>query len=100
MVKLVVLYGPPADAAAFDEYYASTHVPIAAKLQGVKRFEAAHVVATPDGSAPPYHLIAELYFDSPEELQATMGSAEGQAVSADLANFATGGATFLIAAVD
>ena len=100
MVKLVVLYGPPADAAAFDEYYANTHAALAAKLSNVKRFEAAHVVATPDGSEPPYHLMAELYFDSAAELQATMSSEEGQAVSGDLANFATGGATFLIAAVD
>jgi uncharacterized protein (TIGR02118 family) len=100
MVKLVVLYGPPADPAAFDEYYAGTHAGLAAKLDGVKKFEAAHVVATPDGSPPPYHLMAELWFDSAEELQATMASDAGQAVSGDLANFATGGATFLIAAVD
>ena len=35
MVKLSVLYGPPKDAAAFEKYYADTHMPLASKMQGV-----------------------------------------------------------------
>ena len=38
MVKLTVLYGPPTDAAAFEDYYANTHLPLAAKLPNVARF--------------------------------------------------------------
>jgi uncharacterized protein (TIGR02118 family) len=55
MVKLMVVYGPPTDRAAFE---------------------------------------------SDEALRAAMASPAGQATVADVANFATGGATVLIAQVD
>jgi uncharacterized protein (TIGR02118 family) len=100
MVKIVVLYGPPTDPAAFESYYANTHLPLAAKMPNIERFEAGQVLGTPEGGEPPYHRIAELWFDSQETLQATMSSPEGQATVADIPKFATGGATVLIAAVD
>jgi uncharacterized protein (TIGR02118 family) len=99
MVKLVVAYGTPDDPAAFDDYYAGTHGPLAQKIPNLRRFEAGQVLGTPDGSAAPYYFIAELWFEDMDELQASMGSPEGQAAGADVANFATGGATLMIAAV-
>jgi uncharacterized protein (TIGR02118 family) len=99
MVKLIVAYGPPEDPAVFDAHYASTHTALAEKIPNVRRFEAGRVIGTPDGSPAPYHLVAELWFDSAEELQAAMGSPEGQAAAADVGTFATGGATFMIAEV-
>jgi uncharacterized protein (TIGR02118 family) len=99
MVKLVVAYGAPDDPAAFDAYYASTHAPLAEKLPGLRRFEHGKVLATPDGSPPPYYFLAELFFDDVDALQAGMASAEGTAAGGDLANFASGGATLMIAAV-
>jgi uncharacterized protein (TIGR02118 family) len=48
-------------------------------------------VATPTGPSG-YHLIATLTFDNLAALQSALGSAEGQAAGADVANFATGGA--------
>jgi uncharacterized protein (TIGR02118 family) len=100
MVKVTVLYGPPADAAAFEDHYASTHLPLAAKLPNVQRFEASRVVGTPDGSEPPYYRMAEVWFASQEDLQASLGSAEGQATVADIGTFATGGAKVVIAEID
>ena len=41
MVKLTVLYGHPEDPEAFEEYYANTHLPLAAKIPDVQRFEVA-----------------------------------------------------------
>jgi uncharacterized protein (TIGR02118 family) len=99
-VKIVVLYGPPTDSAAFEDYYAHTHLPLAAKMPNVERFEAGRVVGTPDGSDAPYYRIAEFWFDSQDALQATMSSPEGRATVADIPNFATGGVTVVIAAVD
>jgi len=96
MVKLVVAYGPPEDAAAFDQYYADTHAPLAQAIPGLRNFEAGKVLGTPDGSAAPYHLIAQLSFDDLEALQAALGTPEGQAAAGDIANFATGGATLLV----
>ena len=97
MVKLVVAYGTPDDPAAFDQYYADTHIPLTEKIPDLRRFEAGKVLGTPDGSPAPYYYIAELSFDSMEELQTALGSAEGQAAAGDLPNFASGGATLMIA---
>jgi uncharacterized protein (TIGR02118 family) len=96
MVKAIVLYGAPEDEGAFEDYYANTHLPLAAKMPGVQRFEAGKVLGTADGQPAPYYRIAELCFESQESLQACMGSPEGQAAAADIANFATGGATIMI----
>lgn len=97
MVKLVVGYGPPEDSAAFDQHYTSTHIPLVEKIPDLRRFEAGKVLGTPDGSAAPFYFLAELWFDGVEELQAAMGSPEGQAAGEDVATFASGGATLMIA---
>lgn len=99
MVKLIVMYGHPADAAAFEAYYSETHLPIAAKIQCVSRIELTKFIGTPDGGKPSQYRMAELYFDSIEELQKQMGSAEGQAAVNDIPNFATGGVDVMIGAV-
>jgi uncharacterized protein (TIGR02118 family) len=100
MVKLVVLYGPPEDPEAFERHYAERHTALATAIPGLRRFEAARGIATPDGSDLPYQRIAELTFDDVEALQAGMGSKEGQAAVDDLPNFATGTVTIFIAELD
>jgi uncharacterized protein (TIGR02118 family) len=100
MVKLIVLYGPPTDRAAFEDHYANTHAPLVAKVPGVVLFEPSRVVGTPDGSEPPYYRVAELSFESEAAMQSSLGSPEGQETVGDIANFATGGATVLVCAVD
>jgi uncharacterized protein (TIGR02118 family) len=99
MVKLSVLYGHPKDPAAFEEYYAGTHMGIAEQMKGVNRIELSKVVASPDGSKPAFYRTADLYFDDLDHLKRVLGSPEGKATAADLANFATGGATLLISEV-
>jgi uncharacterized protein (TIGR02118 family) len=99
MVKLSVLYGHPKDAAAFERYYLDVHTPIAQRIKGVRRFEIARVSGSPDGSRAQYHRIADLYFDNLPDMQAALASPEGQAAAADLANFATGGATLFVSEV-
>ena len=50
----------------------------------------------PDGSAPPFYRIAELYFDSKAKMDKTLASQAGKDTVADLPNFATGGFTIVI----
>jgi uncharacterized protein (TIGR02118 family) len=97
MVKLVVGYGAPDDAEAFDAHYASTHRPLAEKIPNLQRFEAGKVLGTPDGSPAPFYFLAELWFEDLDTLQASLASEEGVAASADVATFASGGATLMIA---
>ena len=99
MIKLTVLYGHPTDVSSFEEYYANTHLPIVANMKGFDKVEYTKFISAPDGSQAAYYRMAEFWFTSPEALQATMGSAEGQATAADLANFATGGVKLLVGAV-
>jgi uncharacterized protein (TIGR02118 family) len=100
MVKITVLYGHPEDPAAFEEHYINTHIPLVKKVPNLKRYEAARVVAAPDGSEPPYYRIAESYFEDMEQLRSSMSTPEGQAPAKDAPNFATGGATIFISEVD
>lgn len=100
MVKVIVLYGHPADPAAFDEHYANVHAPLVQKMPGLKLFEVSRVVGTADGGDLPHYRIAELSFESQETLQAALSSPEGQETVGDLPNFASGGATVLFAEVE
>jgi uncharacterized protein (TIGR02118 family) len=93
--QVTVLYNHPEDTAAFDEHYRETHAPLAANLPGVKRYTACWTGPSPDGSPAPHHLVATLYFDSPEAFGAAFSGPEGQAAQADIANFAGAGLTIL-----
>jgi uncharacterized protein (TIGR02118 family) len=95
----MVLYGHPKDPAEFEKYYAETHMPIAAQIKDVRRFELAKVTEAPGGGAPAFYRMAELYFDDPQHMDRVMATLEAQKTVADLANFATGGVTVLVAEV-
>lgn len=97
MIKLVVLYNTPSDPAGFEEHYTNVHMPLAGKLPGVKRVEVGRILTTPTGAPSPYYRIAELWYDSVEELQKSFGSQEGKAVLADVEEFAAGLSTMFIA---
>ncbi len=99
MVKLTVLFGHPQNPEAFEEYYANRHLPLAAQLPNVQRFESGRVRALDDNRGP-YHRIAEVWFESAELMGEAMSSPEGEAASRDLQNFATGGATFFVSQVE
>ena len=75
-------------------------MPLVHAIPNLRLFEASKVLGTADGGESPYYRIAELSFDSAEDLQAAMGSPEGQETAGDVPKFASGGATILIAEVD
>jgi uncharacterized protein (TIGR02118 family) len=99
MAKLLILYGKPNDPSAFEDYYFSRHLPFAGeRMPGVRGAETGRVVDALDQSEPEYYRFAALSYDSVDALREGIASEDGQAVLADLANFATGGATLLITA--
>ena len=96
MAQIVVTYKTPTDPKAFDKYYAETHIPLAKKLPGLRKYEVSQgVVGTPAGPSG-VHLVAILQFDDVSAIQKALASPEGQAAAGDLSNFATGGADLLI----
>ena len=91
------MYKTPVDAAAFDRYYFGSHVALAKTVPGLKGYDVMRApIVTPAGPAT-YHLIAILSFDSMADIQSALASPQGQAVVADLGNFATGGVEIFMA---
>jgi uncharacterized protein (TIGR02118 family) len=93
---LTVLYHQPTDPAAFDKHYREVHAPLVDPIPGVKSFTYRHA-ASVDENPPPYYLIAEVGFDSLEDLQSGLGSDAGKNATDDVPNFASGGVTMFIA---
>ena len=83
MAKLLVMYKAPTDVAEFDRRYFESHIPIAKKIPGLRKYEVSKgPVMTPAGPSG-IHLVATLHFDDVAAIQAGMESAEGQAAAAD-----------------
>ena len=98
MLKITVLYERPSDIAAFEEYYIGTHMPLARKVPGLIKDEVTLFGSNLDGSAPAYHLMAELFFADEGAWKAGMATPEGRTLTLDADNFppGTGAATMLI----
>jgi uncharacterized protein (TIGR02118 family) len=95
MFQITVLYAHPADVEAFDKHYAEVHAPLAATIPGLQRYTVSHPTPGHDGTPAPYHLVAILEFADAATAAAGMRGPEGQAVNADLANFAHAGLTMV-----
>jgi uncharacterized protein (TIGR02118 family) len=100
MTRLLVLYGQPKDPAAFEKYYRETHIPIARRMKGLKKWTVGKVQGAPDGQRAPFYYVADLYMDNRADFDRLLASPEGQAAVADVPNFATGGATFIYTEVE
>jgi uncharacterized protein (TIGR02118 family) len=98
-LKITVLYGAPKDPAAFEKHYAQTHMPMVYAEKGIQKIELALGVPGP-GGAPPFYRITELWFESAEKMQEVTSTASWKKIVEDVPNFATGGATVLIAKVE
>jgi uncharacterized protein (TIGR02118 family) len=97
-VDVIVLYGPPADEAAFDRHYQSVHVPLTKAMPHLAGFEISRGPVAVQGAGD-VHLVARLRYASRADLEASLASAEGAAAVGDLANFADGGVALYTAEV-
>lgn len=94
MHKLVVLYGQPKDPEHFRRYYVETHLPLAARLPGLKASRYSFAVEGL-GEPSPWFCIFEGEFATEAAMTAALQSEIGRQVAADTANYATGGLTIL-----
>jgi len=95
-MKLVALYRQPADAAAFDEAYFKTHVPLVEKLPGLQKIVVTRFTRTLVGDG--FYLMTEMHFADEAALKAAMKSPENAAAGANLDSFARGLYTLMFAA--
>lgn len=83
-VRFLARYETPADPEEFDRPYDRVHVPLVRRLPGLRRYVVGRDLAAVRGGAP-CHLVAELDWDTMEDLRAAFASPEGRATAADAA---------------
>ena len=83
MAKLIAIYKEPVDVEAFEKHYFGTHIPLAKKMPGFRKYEVStgriSVLAGPSD----VYLIGAVYFDDLEAMQKAFASPEGRACAAD-----------------
>ena len=91
MHKLVVLYAKPADPDHFRDYYVTNHLPLVRQMPGLLACRYSFDVAATQGETP-YFAVFEAEFADAAAMTAARASPQGRQVTADVANYATGGA--------
>ncbi|MBP1647422.1 MAG: ethyl tert-butyl ether degradation protein EthD [Bacteroidetes bacterium] len=99
MVKLVALYKKPSEIEEFDKHYDAVHLPLVRKYPGLRKLEVTRITGAPIGETK-FHVMAEMYFDSREEMDKALVSQEGKAIARDLLSFAAPLVTVFIGEVD
>jgi len=95
-VRLITLYAPPEDPAAFDAHYRDIHAPIVRRYPGLRDLRLTRTDGV-GGRPPAFYLIAEMAFDSRADLDAALASEAGVESGRDLRNFAGAGVTLTVA---
>ena len=96
MPRLIALYNVPDDPDAFDAHYRDVHGPIVDRYPNVRDVRLTTPVGVA-GRAAPFHLMAEMVFDTDADLDAALSSEAGVESARDLRNFAGAGVTLFIA---
>ena len=76
-----MMYRTPKDPAAFDAHYFETHVPLAQKLPGLRKYEIVQGVGALEN--PEYYLMATFHFDTADAAEGALASPQGLAAVAD-----------------
>lgn len=83
MIRVLVLY-PRGEGTHFNsDYWVTTHMPmVSTKWAKAKKWEAD--IAAPDS---PYYAVAHIFFDSMDDVNATLSGAEAGVVMGDIPNY-------------
>jgi uncharacterized protein (TIGR02118 family) len=87
MVKFIALYKQPADKVAFDAHFDGVHAPLCHQVPNLLKMEVTRFTGTPRGESDLY-LMAEMYFESQEQMMAGLMSDAGKATAKDARAFA------------
>jgi uncharacterized protein (TIGR02118 family) len=96
MIRLIALYRHPSDEIAFLHHYDRVHTPLVQAIPHLRELRVSRVSQTMIGE-PGYFLMAEMMFDDQANFAQAMASRENRAAGADVANFAAGLVTVMVA---
>ncbi len=96
MPRLIALYKVPEDPAAFDAHFDDVHMPIIERYPGIRDIRLTRPTGVA-GRPAPFHLMAEMVFDTDADLDAALSSDPGAESARDLRNFASAGVTLFVA---
>jgi len=99
MPRLIALYNVPDDPDAFDTHYRDVHSSIIERYPGLQEVRLTTPVGVA-GRPAPFHLVAEMFFETDGDLEAALMSEPGTESARDLRNFAGAGVTLFIAPDD
>ena len=89
MILVSVMY-PSGSGTRFDmDYYLKTHMPLVGarwSSKGLHDYKVVKGIATPDGTPPPFQVMALLRFESAEAFKAA-ADANGPEIFGDIPNF-------------
>jgi uncharacterized protein (TIGR02118 family) len=95
VARLIALFNLPDHPAAFDAHYRDVHAPIVRRYPNLRDLR----LTRPDGVGgrpAPFHLLAEMSFDSRADLEEALASDAGRESGRDLRNFAQAGFSLFI----
>lgn len=86
---MVVLYKKPGmSEEGFRRFLREVHGPLALKIPGLRQYKQNHAVEDEKRKHPGWSAIVELFFDDRDAMEAAWATPEGQAATADVAEFA------------
>jgi uncharacterized protein (TIGR02118 family) len=96
MPRLIALYNVPDDPDAFDAHYRDVHAGIIARYPHIRDVRLTKPIGVA-GRPSPFHLMAEMAFDTAADLDEALMSEAGAESARDLRNFAGAGVTLFVA---
>jgi len=81
--RLYAVWTHPEDVEAFEKYYVEVHGPMAAAIPGLRKLVLTRTSDVLGEGEPPFHRIAELWFEDRAALDAALESPELAAAAED-----------------
>ena len=75
--KFVTIYRRVDDETLLEEFFSTTHLPLAEQLPGLRKSEVSRTKGKPGGESR-FHLMYELYFDSDNAFFMALDSEPGR----------------------
>jgi len=97
LFKMIILLKkkPTLTAEGFAKYWLESHVPLARKMPGVRKY-VVNFVRRPPNREPDYDGVVELWFDDVASMKKAFSSPEGIATQNDTETFAANLTTLYI----